>query len=173
MAVAGPEFSTFRPKSEANAGVSGAVAYSSATDMMCDGWVRRQDKRAVIALGKSLPKRPRLSALIDPLCLGVERRNRRSLQAGWRRHPRRERVQRHPGGRIGTQACRYMADTTPRRWRLSRLPCHHCCRPLTSPPQYLPAAVAIRSPVPRHLSRDCLRQSDVVKSFWTVSRSNS
>ena len=70
MAVAEPEFSTFRPKSEANAGVSGAVAYSSATDMMCDGWVRRQDKRAVIALGKSLPKPSSALGIDRPAMLG-------------------------------------------------------------------------------------------------------
>lgn len=154
--VAGAGFSISGPKSKANAGVSGVVAYPSATDMI---WIRRHGRRPSKP-SEGSRNRARLSALIDLLCLGVKRRNRPQRASDQRRHPRRGRVQCHPGGRTGRQGCRYMADTTPRRLRLSRSPCPIFQKPVTSPPQYSLAASAmtIRPPVPRHPSREWLRQ---------------
>ncbi len=87
--VAGVEFSISGPNSKANAGVSWVVAYPSATDVMCNGGYVGTTGGLSKSSERASRNRHRLSALIDLLCLGVERRNRRSLQAGRRRHPRR------------------------------------------------------------------------------------
>lgn len=123
--VAGVGFSISVPKSKANAGVSGVVTYFSANEMMCDGGYVGTTGRPSKPSERGSRNRARFSALIDQLCLGVRRRNRPQRARDQRRHPRRGRVQCHPGGRIGRQGCRYMVDTTSWRRRLSRSPCQY------------------------------------------------
>lgn len=154
--VAGAGFSISGPKSNANAGVSGVVAYLSATDLM---WIRRHDRRAAKAVGR-IPKPCSALGIDRPAMLGRKTAKPPAACKRSETSPATRACSIHPGGRTGRQGCRYMADTTPRRRRLSRFPCQYSSKPVTSPPQYSPpaSAMTIRPPVPRHLSREWLRQ---------------